>query len=605
MISNTFYNENLVIKPKLKDNFNFYKIITFDTETYKFEYTTEEKQIFAIGCFYDGKSPYFVYDTNDIDKVIQRLLIKYEKISIFAHNFDFDLQVSNLLPKLLQHEYLHMKSSIKILDKIIYVKFKNKHHILQFIDSMNYFNAKLSALAEMIGYKKQWDIDDYSLNGEDWNNKVKNEGALACYEDCKILYEFLEKFIMTPDFSFSISLASISMNTYRKNYQNKIISFPKFLINEALESYHGGIVLAYILGYAERLHYYDINSLYPYVMQHYKYSYKFNKEINEFKYLYDDIKNESMNYLLNVTYSVNGHSPIFTYYDNKLIPFLENTQWITGKEYAKLYDLNANLLINKAYEFFNYDLFSEFVTDFYKKRKSANTKYESLFFKLILNSLYGKFGQHKARSELKLIEELENNIQFILNEEGINQNKQRLDINGITYAIYDKFVSVRKELPIRYNPLIASEITANARLLNFNMSEIIKWENLYYTDTDSFMTDKILNSEYISDNELGKLKEVMSTQFKIHGNKDYEYLEDNKWKRILKGVPEKALIENNIATYKSFSKIKSNKYINEVIIKQITKELTRENHKLKYVDNIGYEWKNISEYDKINKVVTI
>ena len=492
---NTFFQDNLVIRPKKADNFHFNKIITFDTETYKFNHGGVEKQIFAIGCLYDGTIPYFIYDINDMDKTINKLLIKYEQITIIAHNFDFDLQVSGLLPKVLQPTYLGLKSTFKILDKIIYIKFKNKFKTLQFLDSTNYFNIKLSTIADMIGFQKKWSLDDYSLSGEDWNKKVKEEGMQAVFEDCRILYEFISQFITTSDFSFGLSLASIAMNTFRKNYLKDYISYPKSLLNEALESYHGGIVLAYILGY-DKLHYYDINSLYPYVMKKYKYSYKFHKELDNYKYLYDDIKNESYNYLLNVSFEIKEHSPIFEYYDSKLIPFLKNTQWITGKEYAKLYDLNANIIINKGYEFFCKDLFSEYIDYFYAKRLTAKTKAESLFYKLILNSLYGKFGQHKARSELKLISSLDKEIEFILIEEGIKKDKERLLIDGITYSIYDDFVSIKKELPVRYNPLIASEITANARLINFEYSEIIKWENLHYTDTDSFMSNKILSSSY-------------------------------------------------------------------------------------------------------------
>ena len=98
----------------------------------------------------------------------------------------------------------------------------------------------------------------------------------------------------------------------------------------------------------------------------------------------------------------------------------------------------------------------------------------------------------------------------------------------------------------------------------------------------------------------------MFTEFKILGNKDYEYLdiETGQWKRVLKGVPANAFIENNIAKYKSFSKIKSHKYNNEIIISNVVKELQRENKKLNYKDNIGYEWKSKQEYDEINAIIT-
>lgn len=588
-----------IIIDKLKNNkFNMYKLITTDSEAYKHKEDNKEIQTLAIAVFYDGENYYKAKTYEEIIKIIKLLIKKYEKITIVAHNYKYDARLMGLIPLFLSKTFDNMISRIKMLDKIIYLKFssKNNEKIVQFLDSTNYFKDKLSKLAEMIGYKKEWD-KEYNLDINEWNNEVYNNGYSACKEDCRILYEFFTKFINNEKIKIGVSLASSSMTTYRANYLKHTISFPKFLIKEALSSYHGGIVMAYKIGECDKLHYYDYNSLYPKKMSDSMYSIKFHNELKDYKYLYDEIKNNNYNYLLNISYKVKGHSPVYDMFKGKLIPFLENTQWITGKEYQALYELNAKIKIHKVYEFHNSYLFKDFVKEFYYFKENAENPYERNFYKIILNSLYGKFGQHKATSELIDINKIKDRpLRYIVQ----NTDKQRINYNNQFISIYNGFISVLKELPVRYNPLIASEVTANARLENFYCSkDIIGFENLYYTDTDSFFTNKELPSQYVDNKEMGKLKLEDKQIINILGVKDYEYIVNDTKHNVIKGIPKNAIFFNESgifkATYTQWSGLKSQYDNNTVVLQPVTKELKRENTKMKYIDNVGYEWLNKKE----------
>jgi hypothetical protein len=154
----------------------------------------------------------------------------------------------------------------------------------------------------------------------------------------------------------------------------------------------------------------------------------------------------------------------------------------------------------RGYIFEKENIFKDYVNSLYKIKESSN-KGSALYIisKLLLNSLYGKFGMNPYVEKPKIIKESEydnlnkNNINYdIINFNNgkllvsfINQNSDRLNIS----------------IPI------SSAITAYSRI---HMNNLIKELNdlghtIYYTDTDSVFTDKPLPSHLIS-KELGKLK---------------------------------------------------------------------------------------------------
>lgn len=597
----------LKISTSSKD-FQFFNIIAFDSESYRYDKGDYELQQFFNMDFYDGKKHYYSENLNDVVPIILMFKKKYKKITLFAHNIKYDIRILHLLDYLASNKFLNMRSVLKMLDSNIFVKFSspNNEYVIQFSDSMNYFKTSLSRLAKMFGYSKV-DEEEYNLSPEEWNNQLKISGKDRVQTDTEILYTALQSF-SNMNFNFGMTLAGTSLNTFKNQYLKKPIYFPDALINPALQSYHGGIVLPYRLGEIDNAYSYDVNSLYPYVMKENYYSINFKDELTNFKYIYDDIKNNNYNYLVNVDYLGNDYSPVFTYYDNSLIPFLSNdNQWMTGKELLALYENNFSIKINKVYEFHNAQIFREFVTDYYNKRLNSKSEYEREFYKILLNSLYGKMGQHRKHSEFIKIEDIKNPmIKEILNSD---EDKQFFYINEQVYSKYGKYVTVSKEGIVKYNPLIASEVTANARLVNFDYTKMFGFDNVIYTDTDSFTTT--VKKSLLLGEELGKLKIEKEGTFTIYAPKDYEFYgycnKRNKGCKIcnehkgihytLKGVRNPELLYgNNYINYK-WSGLKYSKN-EDVYIEKIAQSLNRVNKKMFYKDGIGYEWLNKKEYSK-------
>ena len=590
----------LLIRPQAK-KFYFYNIITFDTETFRNPIENGEKLTFFNLDFYDGEQHYYSEKNNFID-MLRYFKTKYKKYTVIAHNIGFDFRIVHFINNLMEDEFLNLKCKARLLDSVLYVKFtsNNDNYVIQFLDSKNYFPMSLEKLAKNFNLGKI-NIEEYDLDYEEWNLQLYKTGKIRVMTDTEILYKAMQSFI-NMGFNYGVSLASTSFNTFKKQYLKRIIYLDDEFINLSLDIYHGGIVMPYILSREKQLYDYDINSLYPYVMKNNLYSVSYKGKENDYRWIYDDIKNKAYNYILKVRYRCTERSPIFVKHDNQLMPFLEGEEYITGFEYLRLYE-NGYVQILEAYKFYNDDLFSEFIDYFYNKRL-LGTGYEKLFYKLIMNSLYGKFGQHKSKSEFIKIDKLEPYIKDIIDE---YHYMDRIEIDGEFYSIYGNFVSKKIDLPVRYNPLIASEITANARMINYDYSKLFGFENVYYTDTDSFFTTS--TKELLEGNELGKLKIQKKGLFSIYAPKDYEFYgkcDDEDCKickdgialhRTIKGVKEPYKVIDNEYINKKWSKIKY-KENEDVYIESIKTTLQRLNKKMKYIDGIGYEWLNKKEYNK-------
>lgn len=240
-----FYDDNIVIKPLFKEKFNIYKLISFDTESYKYENEYQIIEDFKIANFYDGKNNYICNSIEDILNYLQMFKEKYKKFTVIAHNYKYDIRISDLLDHILRKSFLNLKRNKVMIDTIFYVKFDSpdNKYLLQLLDTSNYWKTKLSELAVLIGENKTASNYEYSLPPEDWNIYLDEKGKELVIKDTVILYKLFDKFYNSKDFSISLSLAGTSFNTFRRDFLKTDIVFPKNLLPYAESSYHGGIGL--------------------------------------------------------------------------------------------------------------------------------------------------------------------------------------------------------------------------------------------------------------------------------------------------------------------------------------------------------------------------
>ena len=162
-------------------------------------------------------------------------------------------------------------------------------------------------------------------------------------------------------------------------------------------------------------------------------------------------------------------------------------------------------------------------------KEAENRPYE-MMAKLLLNSLYGKFGQQ--------IE--------IYDKVGFDESKpdsawSEWDIVCQTMRKYRCLAGTIEEVVGKeegYNsfPAIAAHVTAYARMYLWSLIEQAGFDNVFYVDTDSLIVNtdgfKAL-SEYIDAERLGALKlESKSRNLEVRNVKDYTFSTRSKTKGI-------------------------------------------------------------------------
>ena len=477
------------ITPLKKPRFKLLKVISFDTEAHRYKTAKGERQELAQFDFYDGTDHYSGTTKKELYSVLADLLVKYKKITVIAHNYNYDLRISGLLNHiLLDKDILGLPVVTAFLSNIIYVRAEtdNRKKRIDLLDSTNYFKFSLKKMAEAMGEKKTAD-EEYAYSPDEWNKYLDSTGTDLIRNDTEILYRYFTSFASRQDICLGVSLASTSFNTFRKNFLKQVLTIPLEKIPDSLSSYRGGRVEPYFLGREHVFIWdYDVNSLYPYVMKRFRYSTEFVREISSVNEdILSNIKNEARNYLFEVSYKYNepvARLPlVIKDSEGRLVQAYESeNKWITGRELSYLMDDGAEVCVHKGYEFRNDDIFSGFVDDFYAKKETATEPWRTSY-KLVLNSLYGKFGQSKRKTFFVAVSDLPEDVRWIIER---HPDKQRLRINGVVYSIYGSYVTnMELEGKAAYNPLIASEVTANARLHNYDIQKKIGFTNVIYTDS--------------------------------------------------------------------------------------------------------------------------
>jgi len=549
------------------------------------------------------------------------------RCSFFAHNIKYDLQVSGLWRKIILNEIEGFYLNKAMIDTSIFIQLKsdNDKITINFIDSMNYFRSSLRELAQSFNIEnKVLSVDEYKLDWELWNELLSHRMKEIVRIDTEILYKIMNQFLNDDSIIKGLTAPSSALKTFKKYYLEKTITFPKALIQDALSSYRGGLVFPFKLLRGEYVYDYDINSLYPYVMLNNNYSIRYKGKVDS-RLSDDDIKSDKLNYLLNVDFFGKNNLIVPVRAIDKRLIFLNNAKnvWITGREYLALKENDFDIIINKGYAFYSYPIFKNYINHFYNLKKNSKGG-KKIFYKLLLNSLYGKFGENRKHSEIILLNEKEKlekygiddiTIQF-MKEMGDNDGKGKLfDFENIKVHYYRDFLVIKKENEARYSPLIASEVSSNARLYNFELRKQL--ETVFYTDTDSFF----IPYEIPESDDLGKLKKEFQGKTWLYSPKDYFYIDDNyKLHLKLKGVQSenayKKFIElgyidkdYNVLNMSLFND-KINIYLYEdnkfsglrravddnVIIDFDEKEIKRLPLKMKYIGKYGFPFEDMEDY---------
>jgi len=416
------------------------------------------------------------------------------------------------------------------------IKVTKRGSSIMFVDSLNWFKESLEKIGERIGIPKlKVDFDTVSYS----------ELNTYCKRDVEILigiFKHLCRFLEVNRISrLCYTLGSTAMAAYLLRHYRKPIYIHNNAeaINLERESYKGGRTECFYIGKLNYGPYYvvDVNSLYPFVMRNHSYPVKYRKIIPNPSCTDLQSALETLSVVAKVM--INTDEPVYAVKrDRTIFPTGKFSVTLTSPELEYAFKKNHIESVDFAVVYDRESIFTTYVDRFYELRqefaRADNVLFEH-FCKIMMNSLYGKFGQ-KAEVWQKVgicpdeIDRIEDVIDAVT-----HRRKQ------IRYLLGEVFEMTGMVESRHSFPAIAAHVTAYARLYLWSIMETAGRENYYYCDTDSLFVNQMgLDNltDLLDDTELGKLKvENVTDQLTIYGLKDYVI----KTKTVIKGIRKSAV----------------------------------------------------------------
>lgn len=586
--------------------------VTFDTESKRYQVTDDkEKQEFFIGDIYDGNKHNFFYD---LDQFILRI-VEYSKnkkwVYVFAHNIGYDSSLTGLKKMFIlgkdffgfkRHKFMIMDNNFWVRYTKLYSKKREQQNIV-FLDSYQFLQKSLGQLAEDILKEHKYAKEEYLYSPKEWNEYISKNGFDLVKVDTEILYKLLEKFfefLRKYDMPFGYTLSNIAYNEFLKNHLKYRIFFDDNVSPEYYDdmesAYRGGFVNVLELGNIDNIITYDVNSEYPKVMYKHNYPIKFVKMLKDItieKYL----EYSKLYYIIsNVDFELpeNSISFITKKIGNKLISIRKGNQTLHKPEIDYLIEENAKIKFNRVYLYEQVnDLFDSYVEKFYKIKKEADNPSERYIAKILLNSLYGKFGQNRETTEYIAVDE---------NKE-IDKPSRYMIIEGnekIVITDYGYFKAKKVKHRNKFSYEIAGAVTSYARMYLYHLAKKIGLDSCVYFDTDSIhakfkvwdgygdLKDLINAVSYhpefqdVIGNELGQLKIEKRGYGEYYAPKCYRFNGDWTFKGV--NILKDKQLSENVWLHSQFSKIKSVIHKGVQVMK-VKKSITFKNDKFKFKNN--------------------
>ncbi|MBE7054411.1 MAG: hypothetical protein E7391_09130 [Ruminococcaceae bacterium] len=607
------------------------KLITLDTETYN-GLKGDLKRI----AIYDGYDVTYGYTFPDVEKKINEWIKKGYAIEIFIHNAEFDLRK---IPQIFEKGNVKWGSTKTINGKFVILSCLKYtiHDSLKLIpmslkkacEDFDIENGKLDLWEEVqkvypnqysdaVDFLDRCDVDDELFL------KYLGYDVISLYELIEKLcdvsgldFETLCKCMTTASMSKKIfkygfkgvpfksegmektDFQMLTKNKFWNSYKEIKHNFAPYSIsyvdieNMIRETYTGGrteVFKPYLNKSEEVVGFHmDINSLYPYQMLTKEYPIgtpHFYTDEFQTKYYWENwlFHHKGLGFISADLYIPETHIPPLPFKTGKLIfpcGYVSGSFTFNELEHAvKHYDVKILKIHHLIYFKETFKVFKNFISVLYdikeNSKKQGNLALYTLS-KLLMNTGYGWTGMRKDdKTELQPIEKIKNyepeQIKFIDEELG-----------------YIEVKSVVKSETIQVQ--IASYVTSYARLELLKAFEILQEHDaeIYYCDTDSIVSNKLLPVEMLDEYKIGlwdleqELHEGIFIQPKVY----YEHTTKKQnikfkgvtrdtqktfnrdfiidlYNKLAQGKEDKFLLESNVDVFRSINYLlKKGKDLNE------------------------------------------
>ena len=462
----------------IKSAREFRKIVTYD-----FEWVPLEMR-FRVGSTYDGEQLRTYYSIPDF--VNGELTHRNRGKWFFAHAGGLaDIQ---FLLNHLKSVGFRVSGTFSGSSLIIARISKGKNTWL-FLDSYWLLRAKLRDIAKWIGEEKggggyEDDEEDFALSEIEFQEKQQRKrewyatvplAQLTEYNqnDCIILHKAitqLEETLWELGGQLQVTLASCAMQLFRRAYLSQAVETNARINRLCRFAYIGSRVEVFRRDLTEG-HYYDINSSFPYAMLepapgHYTHA---SRRIPNNPFFIAHCR-------INVP---ECYLPPLPLRDDKtgriFFPTGQWKQWFTGIDLQFLEECGGQILdVETVLHFAPFNDLSAYANDLYNRRKNTSDKWEKIAFKLLLNSLYGKFAERSRKQQMH-----------------VNHPSPNRDNPDWSIRMPGVWLEAREAKVPHVHVPISAHITAIARrnLTNYLRNSISRGGKIYYSDTDGFATN--------------------------------------------------------------------------------------------------------------------
>lgn len=452
---------------------------------------------------------------------------------MFCHNTNFDLPVLDTFRIPATGGWKMKRAVIDAPPTILhFTRDKQKFVIL---DTLNFWRVSLADLGKSVGYAKLTMPKD-SDTSEDWDT--------YCKADVEVIRKAVQDWwvlLLENDLGgFASTLAGQSMRIWRHKYMTTkvLIDCDPDALELARNSYCGGRNECFRHGRIEGpVYYVDINSMYPSVMH----GRKFPSRL-----LGVDTKIPAATFAkYHRTHATIGRVQLCTeeavypsIVDGRLcFPVGEFWADLAGPELEYAVIHGHILEWDRVAVYHADELFTGFVAAMYKRRleaRDAGNDTLAYFYKILLNSLYGKYGQRGMVWEETAIDPDLKFEAFIEYDVATGVTSQVRRFGGIEQR-------KSKESESRdSHPAIASYVTSYARMELWKIIKIAGLENVYYCDTDGIMMNAAgykRIEHLVHPSKMGLLKvECIADYMVIRGLKDYDLGGKSKTKGVRKSA---------------------------------------------------------------------
>lgn len=387
-------------------------------------------------------------------------------------------------------------------------------------DTLNIWRMPLRVLGNSLGVPK------LPMPGPD---APRGEWDTYCRQDVTVIMRAVESwsaFLTHHQLGGAAgTLASQAFRAWRHRFMRHrvlIDNHPRAL-TLAREAYMGGRTEAWFIGQSRRrYHLLDVHSMYPTVMQRGEFpsvlvGYSRHAGVPE-------LRAALHKFCVCAQVTIRAREPMFPYRCMGKLIFPVGT-FTTTLATPELRAAMAAGAVRKVHAMATYEhapLFRDFVSELYALRcecAASGDKVTAWQVKILMNSLYGKYGQSGR------VYETTEHTDDLTPRTWLEADLGTGGVVSMRQVLGEVQVLKREPESAQSHPAIAAHVTAEARLYLWSLIEVAGRTHVYYMDTDSLLVDDVgyaALADRLHPSRLGTLSvEWEGTDIELWGAKDY------------------------------------------------------------------------------------